>query len=530
MQLKNTTMRKYIILLLSLISISTLGQKSVDAYRYSHYNSYSTARSAGVAGAFGALGGDFASLRINPAGLGFYTHGEVSLTNGLSIYNYNQESGIINVNDFNKQKISYNLNNFGIVFSFKEDDIIGEGWNGFNIGIGYNKLNNFNTNSYTSDYNAGISFLEYTSLFAYGNSPSDLSGFSDKLFYDTHLLLPAGKDSNNKYIYGSDLAQGEKVNQFNTIYESGYQGEFILSFATNYKRKLFLGMTVGVQVLDYSSTSTYREETLPGTNSDIKNYSFIKNLDQTGYGVNIKLGAIYKPSNNISIGLAYETSTELNINEEYNSSVIANFNTNIDGKNTHIARSSFNEFDYTITVPGKATLSGAYIFGQKGFISADIEYKRFNNTRVSLDGNENEFRDINYDLSNTYKGVLNYRIGGEYRLNSILSFRTGYGFEDSPYKSTNEKDIDKYMQEYDIVGTPYQSGYINNNKYSKHTITGGLGFRLNNLYANFAYIHSFYDNSHHSFYYDNGVVEMKSTLIKQKINTNDIMVSIGFNF
>jgi len=527
-------MKKYIFIILTFVSINTYAQKSVDAYRYSQSNTFSTARSAGLAGAFGALGGDFSSLRINPAGLGFYRHHEFSLTNGITSVNMNQDLTIGNGADLyiDKNKTSYNLANVGIVLALNNKDMISDGWNGINIGLGYNKINNFNRNSFTNDYNAGTSFLEYTSFFAYGTAPDDLYGTSDKLFYDSKLIREAGFDEYGNQMYGIPLEMNEKINQFNTVHESGYQGEYVISFATNYKRKLFLGGSIGIQVLDYSSTSVYSEETLEGTTSDLNDYSFIKNLNQTGYGVNIKLGAIYKPTENLSLGLAYHTSTELHINEEYYSSVIANYNILIDESKRHESKSRFNEFDYELSTPGKLILSGAYVFGQKGFISTDIEFINYGGSRFSVDNDKNIYSDLNFDIDKTYDNVINFRIGGEYRLNSLFSLRAGYAYEDSPYKSgsINDSDYNRYMETQDIIGTPYQSGYINNNDFGKNIFTGGLGFRVQNLYANFAYIYTMYDNSHHSYYFDNGNTYMESTLIKQDVNTHDFMLSIGVNF
>ena len=46
----------------------------------SNFQIQGTARSGGMGNAFGALGGDFTSVSINPAGLGVYRSGELSIT------------------------------------------------------------------------------------------------------------------------------------------------------------------------------------------------------------------------------------------------------------------------------------------------------------------------------------------------------------------------------------------------------------------------------------------------------------------
>src|SRR5665647_3550178 len=85
-------MKKLYFTIITLVGlISTLSAQYVDnALLFSEQNYGSTARSKAMGNAFGALGGDFGSLSINPAGIGIYQRGEVSVT--LSNINNNTES------------------------------------------------------------------------------------------------------------------------------------------------------------------------------------------------------------------------------------------------------------------------------------------------------------------------------------------------------------------------------------------------------------------------------------------------------
>ena len=78
---------KYLIpLLLIIINNSLFAQEPTDALRYSFLTQPGgTARNQAIGGAGASLGGEFSSLFINPAGLGFYKTGDFVLTPGYSL-------------------------------------------------------------------------------------------------------------------------------------------------------------------------------------------------------------------------------------------------------------------------------------------------------------------------------------------------------------------------------------------------------------------------------------------------------------
>jgi long-subunit fatty acid transport protein len=221
----------------------------------------------------------------------------------------------------------------------------------------------------------------------------------------------------------------------------------------------------------------------------------------------MKFGAIYKASQNLRLGLALHTKTYYSIDEDYYTSVRANYKTEIDGETSHSAKSTFNEYSYEYSNPYKIIFSGSYIFGQRALISADIEFIDYSSSDFSIEGDKSSYYDINSETENTYKGVFNFKLGGEYRLNSMISLRGGYAFIDSPY----------------------QSGFVNDNN-QRNIFTGGLGFRHQNFFANFAYVNTQYSDSYVFYNFNDGVDPVMSALIEQKISKNDFMLSVGINF
>src|ERR1700761_1454360 len=101
---------KYLLSLIVFIAISesTFAQYANDAIRYSGFQPGSTSRIKGIGNAGTAIGGDLSSIGDNPAGLGFFTHSEISITPELDLSN-------VKSNYFNQantaSKTSGNLSN-----------------------------------------------------------------------------------------------------------------------------------------------------------------------------------------------------------------------------------------------------------------------------------------------------------------------------------------------------------------------------------------------------------------------------------
>ena len=90
--------------------------------------------------------------------------------------------------------------------------------------------------------------------------------------------------------------------------------------------------------------------------------------------------------------------------------------------------------NYRLTTPAKTTLSFAYLFDKKGFLSADIEMIDY--STMSFSSSDQNLDAVNDFLTNNFRSTVNVRFGGEYVLNKI-QLRGGYGRLQSPNKKTN---------------------------------------------------------------------------------------------
>jgi hypothetical protein len=73
---------KYLLMTVATVAITqhAFAQYSQDAVRFSGSDAGSTSRIKAIGGANIAVGGDLTSVGSNPAGLGFFTRSELSLT------------------------------------------------------------------------------------------------------------------------------------------------------------------------------------------------------------------------------------------------------------------------------------------------------------------------------------------------------------------------------------------------------------------------------------------------------------------
>src|ERR1022692_4887334 len=122
-------------------------QEPADALRYSWLTQSGTARNQAIGGAGISLGGEFSSLFINPAGLGFYKNDEFVITPGFAFknltatYKGNSEAN----NDHN-----FNLGASGFLFA---TTIPNRAIRSITFGFGLNRLADFNENTYYKGLN-----------------------------------------------------------------------------------------------------------------------------------------------------------------------------------------------------------------------------------------------------------------------------------------------------------------------------------------------------------------------------------------
>lgn len=495
---------KYLLSVIAIVAITktSFAQYSQDVVRFSTFQNGSTSRIKAIGNAGTAIGGDLSSISGNPAGLGFFTHSEFSITpefNGSKVKsNYFGQAN-------NASKNSGNLSNASVVYYQQLNRPKGsdksKGWLSINYGAGYSRTNNFYENIVYNGKNASNSISDYYAGTA-NNHPDDplaQAAYSDRLI--DKFATPQGFD------FGSTI--NVPVNQTGTISRVGGQSEFNLAMGANYSNKLYLGVSVAITDLRYDYSRQFIED---GTASIIPNggvngvttpfrSNYIQNQSTRGSGANIKLGIIYKPVEAVRLGFTFTSPTFYSINDVTTEGLA----TSINGRPNQPYNSGNYELNYNMRTPLKLTGGAAFFIGKYGFISGDIDYVDYKTAHIGSipDAGYSNIPDIT-DIKANYRSTVNVRVGAEARVTSMFYLRGGYSQQGSPFKNnTSATDVSSDIK----------------------TVSGGIGIRFGQYYVDATYAHVTGSEAFSPYLINNG----NPTANFKKTNDNGFL-TLGYRF
>ena len=430
---------------------------SDNAFLISRDLTSGTARFKAMGGVNTALGGDISSISGNPAGLGFYGQSDVSVTLNY-LNNTNKASYFGSNTSQNQGKLGFE--NFGIVINYPTHNDPSYGWQNFNIGIGIDKQNNFTDNLKYSGSNNQNSIVN-----SFSEMMDDNTEFAGD-FWNSYLV-DKGSGSNDRYF--PTVLEADAKNQQMDLINTGFKYNTNISFGANYGNAFYIGARFGFTSFNYDSKSTFQEKgwtKKPGEilaenpNSDFgdpgnKAYKYtdisydlqdFNDLSLKGTGVNFSLGMIFKPSWDWNIGVNITTPTWTEVQE------ISHVETWVDYYKDENTSTSLHEgygsqnygqtFDYAIITPWKSSIGLTKFFG-RGLLSTDIEYVNYSSIKyreVVLDADPGIEGELTHEIQDNFKGVFNFKIGGEYLFTERLAGRAGFHLIGSPYKGDSQND------------------------------------------------------------------------------------------
>lgn len=460
---------------------TTYAQYVNDAIRMSQGNYGSSARFKGMGNAQIGVGGDMSSLGGNPAGLGLFTRSEFSLTpefnNATSKSDY---LGVKGKSSGNKM----NINQAGVVWynpTFKmQGQDTQKGVLSVVFGIGFTRNGDFTQDYQYNGTNSQTTMRDYFAEQAYNNMDNDgnlKSNSLENMAFQTFLINRIPVAGQSPYFTADPFSANTQ--RMNSVSYGG-TSELNFSGALNISNQLYLGATIGMVNTRFINDSQYTENgvlnpfddtPIPGdpnntpigyTGEEKYNFNYTTHQESKGSGINGKLGLIFRPIGNFRIGATFQTPTWYYV-EDYFAEDILN---SLSGS---VVDNPVNPLSYTYTyrlrTPAKGSLGASYVIGGQGIISADVDFIDYSSTKFSMDGGglpDQGMINDNADIKELYTSAVNYRVGGEYKIND-LSLRAGYGLNGSPLKGDKDKVYD--------------------NQY----FTGGLGYRINEYYFDIAY-------------------------------------------
>ncbi|MEO9211503.1 MAG: aromatic hydrocarbon degradation protein, partial [Ginsengibacter sp.] len=311
---------KITLLVFSLFSTGFLfAQEPADGLRFSYLTQNGgTARTQAIGGAGASLGGEFSSLFINPAGLGFYKTGDFVITPNYSMNN--NKVTYLN-NPENSTKNNFSLGATGLVFAVPSSS---KSVSNISVGIGINKVADFNNLIYYKGKNTQSSYSEkYLEELIRDNvtDPNNAAKnypYGSSLAINTYLIDPTYDGGGHVNGYKTAANPNTGLNQENTINTRGGITDISIGAAANIQDKWYFGGSLSVPYLSYKRDATYRESDASGnTNNGFNFFETKESLQTTGIGIGAKFGAIFKPVKYFRIGAAIHTPTFYQLTDNY---------------------------------------------------------------------------------------------------------------------------------------------------------------------------------------------------------------------
>ncbi len=499
--------------LLLLVATGVRAQSFIDnALDFSRTNPGGSARIQGIGGAQVALGGDFSSALSNPAGLGMYNRSEFTITPAL---NFNSTESTYNGNQESDSGTKFTLPGLSYVSHSPKNN---NGFMGGSFGITMTRTNDFN-NSFRYGGNDNVSSIVDFFLQQATGIPSNNLNFDlpTGLAYNNYLIDDSTFWGGSQGQYFSVIGLYDDPNDIRSLYRegtvktNGAQYQWSFAYGANFNDKIFVGATVGIATLRYKFSALYREsdfffELDPDFNP-LNYLELEETIDIQGTGVNLTLGLIYRPLDYLQLGISYVTPTSYQSTDSYTARVNTQWN-NFNYLGTGTILSAITDesqqpliAEYNLRTPMRLNLGAAFFIGSSGFISGDVEFVNYSQARYQSDISGISFDQENQVISQLYENTVNFRIGGEYRLNAFR-FRGGYQVLSNPYNQS-----------------------ININR-SINTLSAGAGYRARRFFTDITWLNTQRDSSYAPYVFDDNLGPVTS--IRNMRNT--LMLTFGLTF
>lgn len=496
-----------------------------------------SARYVGMGGALGALGADMSAVSSNPAGIGLFRKSDVSLTFGVRTQKEKP--------DVNADMTQASFDQMGFVFT---TPIMGSTVKFVNFAFNYQKKASFN-NAFIADnsYLGGLSQTHQMADLYNNNLASPLADLMYSGYNNGYLIDLIEKTSDEGNEVDEFMGYDGYDNQFCRVTE-GSLSAFDFNLSTNLNDRVYLGLTVGVDRVDYTSYTTYSEQM--GSKNEVTGnfdhtdiwYSAYDCHSIRGYGINAKFGAIFRPieSSAFRIGVTVETPTRYDLESAVSYSIDSPFIKsgiikydnagNIQYYNYSPDRELANLY-YTLSTPWKFRVSAGHTIGNYLALGAEYEYANYTKMRQSYDdgyGSFNGVRDGDMkDLNKSvFKGVHSFKFGFELNLIEGLNLRAGYNFYSSAFAKNAHLDQVNASPAFNYQTT---TDYMNKDQVNIYTI--GLGYRFRHFYLDAAYKYRQQTGDFYAF--DDtysGANGAKLTPVNVDLSNHQVFFTLGYKF
>ena len=235
-----------------------------------------------------------------------------------------------------------------------------------------------------------------------------------------------------------------------------------------------------------------------------------------GSALNLKIGAIYSPSDFLRLGLSIHTPTIFSISENYYSTL--DYNRPDLSYGTIVAPNV--QTSYQLQTPLRINASVAFILGTKGLLSAEYDYNFNTGSRLmSENGNSTDYSDENQGMSQVLNNSRTIKIGGEYRVSENFSLRAGFA---NTSNETRPDAVKLLKENTKKVDTSY---FLNN---STNYLSLGFGYHESGWFVDFAYMNKMLNETFYAYNPSQLPYEVNPATVIT--SNNNMVVTLGFKF
>ena len=470
-------------------------QNAYDAERLLGNDLNGTARYVGMGGAMGALGGDISVMSSNPAGIGIFRSNDFSASFG---FNNTTTESAFNGTSMKEDKTRASFDQIGFVYTHKIGNTTSLRY--VNFGFNYHKSKNFNRVFSAGGVLDGLSqsWQLAQEMTNWGvNSSAAFDNILDaqnpyREFWNKYPVLGVLGATTGviDYFDGAVMGWDGYSNNFYSQ-EKGGINQYDFNVAFNIEDRVYIGATLGIYDVQYDRYSSYTEELNDDYGEENGGYTLENYYGLEGTGVDLKLGVIFRPIEDspFRLGLAIHTPTWYELTESYNASLSSDilayespYSQTLSDKLDY----NYLSYDYRMITPWKFNVSAGTTLGGLVALGAEYEYADYGSSKLEdIDG---------YELGDQpsveafLKGVHTFRIGMEARLAPQFSVRAGYNYTSAAFSDDAYSALAAYRTSTDF-----------NNTKDKNTLTFGMGYRGNVVYADLAYKYDAYKSDFYAF-------------------------------
>ena len=516
------TKNLFFALLASMTALTATAQETYQDTKLIGNDLNGTARYVGMGGAMEALGADISTMTSNPAGTGFFSRTQVSVTGGLVWQN-----GVESHSVSGGHKTNASFDQIGIVAPLQIN-----GKPCINVGFNYHKSRNFDqiltaSGALSMASQNKLSAIKYDKVGEWGWNAIDAN---------YKKILEKTDDQGKKYM---DYYNGQAFD-FGQ-YQHGYIGVYDFNISGAVSNSFYLGVTAGLHDVNYRSSSSYFEQLEQNTNG-----ASAERLKIDGTGVDVKVGAIFLPIDGspFRVGLYINSPVfyDLKLRGDAGSGFVQ-YSGNLSDNNSSAYIRNYCNYEYKIYTPWKFGVSLGHTVGSYLALGATYEYSDYGSidNRV-IDGTYYDpwYGDA-YDTSSsddvmnahterTLKGVHTLKLGAEFKPLPTLALRAGYNWVSAVFDENGFRD-----GSLESPGSGYATSTDYTNWKATNRFTLGLGFQASkkiNLDLAYQYSHTNGDFYPFMSYYgdtnpDNNCI-VRATKVSH--DRNQVMATLSYRF